>query len=81
MPSKDLKEKLAYICKNKCGYFQDLQQSVVNLDIEKFLYAGFIIKDNTMKNETWHKTKLAGQYYKNMYGRLVYLKLLLFNII
>lgn len=74
MESGDLKRNLGYVCKTKNGYVNELINYVGKKEIVlQFESVGFITKGHTLKKETWKKTNLADQYYKDLFGRLSYL--------
>lgn len=70
MEPNDLKKNLGYVCKTKNGYVDELIKTVGIDDVLQFESVGFITKGHTLKSETWKKTRLADQYYKDLFGRL-----------
>lgn len=72
MEPNDLKKNLGYVCKTKNGYVDELIKIVGIDDVLQFESVGFITKGHTLKNETWKKTKLADQYYRDLFGRWSY---------
>lgn len=72
MIPRDLKEKLGYVCKTKHGYVNELTEQLGRPCIDQFASIGFITKGVTMNNETWRKTRLADQYYKDLFGRMAF---------
>ncbi len=72
MKPNDLKDELGYVCKTKKGYVSDLKSRVGQDVVSQFESIGFITKGHTLKSETWRKTKLADQYYIDLYGRWSY---------
>jgi len=72
MESNDLKKNLGYVCKTKNGYVDELIKNVGLNDFLQFESVGFITKGHTLKSETWKKTKLADQYYRDLFGTWSY---------
>ena len=73
MKETDLKNHLKFVCKSKNGYIDNLVENIGKDCVLQFESVGFITKGHTLKNETWKKTKLADQYYKDLFGRLSYI--------
>ena len=73
MESNDFKKHWGYVCKTKNGYVDKLIEIVGIDDVLQFESVGFITKGHTLKSETWKKTKLADQYYRDLFGRLSYI--------
>lgn len=67
---ENLKEHLGYIVKKRRGYKKELTK--IGKFFDTFEQAGFIKTGHTLKNETFSITKLADQYYKEMYGYCSY---------
>ena len=72
MEPNDLKKNLGYVCKTKKGYVDKLIEIVGKDDVLQFESVGFITKGHTLKSETWKKTKLADQYYRDLFGSWSY---------
>ena len=75
MANNDFKKALTYICKTGCGYVKDLEEKVDELYLSEFESVGFIIKEHSLLERTWKKTKLADLYYKDLFGRFSFLSL------
>lgn len=71
----ELRNHLAYICKKKKGYVSDLLRVVGSDVMARFETVGFITKGHTLKSETWRKTDLADNYFKEMYGWWAFVRL------
>ena len=74
-----LKIHLGYVLKKKRGYLNDLKAFTGSREAERFINFGFVNTGHTLKYETWSATGLAKDYYIDTFGRLSYLKLLLFK--
>lgn len=68
------KDALVYICKTKCGYAEDLEESV-GKSVSELETVGFITRGHSLKSKTWKKTDLADQYYKDLYGSFSFFKI------
>lgn len=73
MISKDLKKALGYVCKNRQGYVSDLFAHIGESCANQFASVGFITKGRTLNSDTWQKTSLADEYYKDLYGQFAHL--------
>lgn len=71
--NKAFKDALACICKEKCGFFEDLEKNVDHKYISAFESVGFITRGYCMKSKTWKKTKLADQYFREIYGCVAFI--------
>lgn len=65
---KPLKESLEHIVENRRGY-QSTLSPLGEQRIESFRMVGFINTGHTLKDETYSTTKLADDYYMELYGR------------
>lgn len=82
LPIQNIKNVLGYAVKNRKGYYKQL----IRVDkrrgdtLERFKSAGFINTGNTLKSETYSVTDLGDEYYKDMFGKLNYLKIRLSGV-
>lgn len=67
----NLKTSLGYIVKTRRGYQKDLP--ITKDEIESFKMTGFINTGRTLREDTYSITKLADQYYTDVFGVISYL--------
>lgn len=72
-PTSDLKNTLGYICKKKSGYLSELRAEIGVDCLERFISVGFVTTGHTLKYETWNKTILADEYYRDAFGLFSYI--------
>ncbi len=65
--SNPLKKAMGLIVENRRGYQSELKP-LGEERINSFKMAGFISTGHTLKSETYHTTKLADAYYRDVFG-------------